>query len=212
MGFPTVLSFFVPHVIRFVNVMRFIKKKEIELLDDASGILVKNIKPNFKVLGPKYGKEMRLVGAAIQTLTQEDINKIEKEGVIDLKFDDNFVKLSIDEVEISSQDIEGWLVANQAGLTVALDVTISDELRKEGNARELINRVQNLRKESGLEVTDKIKLSIENNSILAKAVEANEQYIKNETLTAELNFVEAVEKGTEVVFDDVETKILIEKI
>ena len=186
--------------------------KEIELLDDASGILVKNIKPNFKVLGPKYGKEMRLVGAAIQTLTQEDINKIEKEGVIDLKFDDNFVKLSIDEVEISSQDIEGWLVANQAGLTVALDVTISDELRKEGNARELINRVQNLRKESGLEVTDKIKLSIENNSILAKAVEANEQYIKNETLTAELNFVEAVEKGTEVVFDDVETKILIEKI
>ncbi|MDC9722068.1 MAG: isoleucine--tRNA ligase [Urechidicola sp.] len=185
--------------------------KEIELLDDASGILVKNIKPNFKVLGPKYGKEMRQVGAAIQTLNQEDINKIEKEGVIDLKFGDNFVKLSIDEVEISSQDIEGWLVANQAGLTVALDVTISDDLRKEGNARELINRVQNLRKDSGLEVTDKIKLSIENNSILAKAVEANEQYIKNETLTAELNFVEVIEKGTAIVFDDVETKILIEK-
>ncbi|MFK5879787.1 MAG: isoleucine--tRNA ligase [Flavobacteriaceae bacterium] len=186
--------------------------KEIELLDDASGILVKNIKPNFKVLGPKYGKEMRSVGAAIQILTQEDINKIEKEGAIDLKLGDNFVKLSIDEVEISSQDIEGWLVANQGGLTVALDVTISDELRKEGNARELINRVQNLRKDSGLEVTDKIKLSIENNLILAQAVEANEQYIKNETLTAELNFVEVIEKGTDVVFDDVETKILIEKI
>jgi len=185
--------------------------KEIELLDDASGILVKNIKPNFKVLGPKYGKEMRFVGAAIQTLTQEDINKIEKEGAIDLKLGDNFVKLSIDEVEISSQDIEGWLVANQGGLTVALDATISDELRKEGNARELINRVQNLRKDSGLEVTDKIKLSIENNSILAQAVEANEQYIKSETLTAELNFVEVIEKGTEIVFDDVETKILIEK-
>ncbi len=185
--------------------------KEIELLDDASGILVKNIKPNFKVLGPKYGKEMRFVGAAIQTLTQEDINKIENDGAIDLKLGDNFVKLSIDEVEISSQDIEGWLVANQGGLTVALDVTISDDLRKEGNARELINRVQNLRKDSGLDVTDKIKLSIENNSILAKAVEANEQYIKNETLTTELNFVDIIEKGTEIVFDDVKTKILIEK-
>jgi len=186
--------------------------KEIELLDDASGILVKNIKPNFKVLGPKYGKEMRTVGAAIQKLTQEDINNIEKEGEIDLKIGDNFVKLSIDEVEITSQDIEGWLVANQNGLTVALDVTISDELRKEGNARELINRVQNLRKDSGLDVTDKIKLSIENNTILNEAVTANEQYIKNETLTTELVFVDKVENGTEVVFDDVETKILIEKI
>jgi isoleucyl-tRNA synthetase len=186
--------------------------KEIELLDDASGILVKNIKPNFKVLGPKYGKEMRSIGAAIQTLTQEDINNIEKEGEIDLKVGDNFVKLSIDEVEISSQDIEGWLVANQGGLTVALDVTISDELRKEGNARELINRVQNLRKDSGLEVTDRIKLSIENNAILAEAVATNKEYIMNETLTSELNFVEAIENGTDVVFDDVETKILIEKI
>ena len=186
--------------------------KEIELLDDASGILVKNIKPNFKVLGPKYGKEMRLIGAAIQTLNQEDINNIEKEGEIDLKIGDNFVKLSIDEVEISSQDIEGWLVANQGGLTVALDVTISDELRKEGNARELINRVQNLRKDSGLEVTDRIKLSIENNAVLAEAVAENEQYNMTETLTTELNFVESIENGTDVVFDDVETKILIEKL
>ncbi len=186
--------------------------KEIELLDDASGILVKNIKPNFKVLGPKYGKEMRSVGAAIQTLNQEDINNIEKEGEIDLKIGDNFVKLYIDEVEISSQDIEGWLVTNQGGLTVALDVTISDKLRKEGNARELINRVQNLRKDSGLEVTDKIKLSIENNSILTKAIEDNEQYIKNETLTTKIIFEPFIEGGTEVVFDDVKTKILIEKI
>ncbi|OIQ40907.1 MAG: isoleucine--tRNA ligase [Bacteroidetes bacterium MedPE-SWsnd-G1] len=186
--------------------------KEIELLDDASNILVKNIKPNFKVLGPKYGKDMRLVGSEIQKFNQEDINKIEKEGEIAIKINDNFVNLSVDEVEISSQDIEGWLVANQAGLTVALDVTISEELRKEGNARELINRVQNLRKDSGLEVTDKIKLSIQRNTILEEAVKANESYIKNETLTDLLQFVDVIEEGVEVAFDNVETKILIEKI
>ncbi|MCF6280513.1 MAG: DUF5915 domain-containing protein, partial [Flavobacteriaceae bacterium] len=185
--------------------------KEIELLDDASGILVKNIKPNFKVLGPKYGKDMRLIGAEIQKLTQEDISKIEKEGKINIEVNGTFLELSIDEVEISSQDIEGWLVANQGRLTVALDVTITDALRKEGNARELINRVQNLRKDSGFEVTDKIKLSIEKNSILEASVKANETYIKSETLTNELVFVDIVKNGTEIAFDTVETKIVIEK-
>jgi len=186
--------------------------KEIELIDDASDILVKNIKPNFKVLGPKFGKDMRLVGVEIQKFKQEDINKIEKEGEISIKINENFVNLSIDEVEISSQDIEGWLVANQGNLTVALDVTITDDLRKEGNARELINRVQNLRKDSGLDVTDKIKLSIEKNEILEQSVQLNERYIKSETLTIQLIFVDAIEKGTEIVFDNIETKILIEKI
>ena len=186
--------------------------KEIELLDDASGILIKNIKPNFKVLGPKYGKDMRLVGAAIQKLNQDDIINIEKNGEIELQLEDKVVILTIDEVEISSQDIEGWLVANQGALTVALDVTITDTLRKEGNARELINRVQNLRKDSGLDVTDKIVLSIENNSILEQAVAANEHYIKNETLTADLKFVERLDNGIAIAFDDVETNILIEKI
>ena len=186
--------------------------KEIELLDDASNILVKNIKPNFKVLGPKFGKDMRLVGSEIQKFTQEDINKIEKEGEISIKINDNFVNLSLDEVEISSQDIEGWLVANQGGLTVALDVTLTEDLREEGNARELINRVQNLRKDSGFEVTDKIKLSIERNDILEQAVQSTESYIKNETLTDSLVFVASLKEGTEIVFDTVETKILIEKI
>ncbi len=185
--------------------------KEIELIDDASDILVKNIKPNFKVLGPKYGKDMRLIGAKIQKFGQEDINKIEKDGEIAIKINDNFVKLSVDEVEISSQDIEGWLVANQGNLTVALDVTITDDLRKEGNARELINRVQNLRKDSGFEVTDKIKLSVEKNKILEESVFANEQYIKNETLTNDLVFVDSLTNGVDIAFDDVETKILIEK-
>jgi isoleucyl-tRNA synthetase len=186
--------------------------KEIELIDDASGILVKTIKPNFKVLGPKFGKDMRFVTQAVQNLTQEDIATIEKEGEISLRINENVVNLAIDEVEIASQDIEGWLVANQSGLTVALDVTITDDLRKEGYARELVNRIQNLRKECGLDVTDKIRLIIQKNDILAQAIEANEQYIKTETLTKELVFENLVEKGTEIAFDDVNTKILIEKI
>ncbi|WP_298265735.1 isoleucine--tRNA ligase [uncultured Lutibacter sp.] len=186
--------------------------KEIELIDDASGILVKTIKPNFKVLGPKFGKDMRFVAQAIQNLTQEDISNVEKQGEIELNVNENVVNLTIDEVEITSQDIEGWLVANQGGLTVALDVTISDELRKEGNARELINRVQNLRKETGLDVTDKIKLIIQKNDILERSIEANENYIKTETLTNELVFEEMLEKGIEIAFDDVNTKILIEKV
>ncbi|WP_299525537.1 isoleucine--tRNA ligase [uncultured Lutibacter sp.] len=186
--------------------------KEIELIDDASGILVKTIKPNFKVLGPKFGKEMRFVGEAIQKLTQNDIAIVEKQGGISIKVNENVVFLELNEVEISSQDIEGWLVSNQGNLTVALDVTITDELRKEGNARELVNRVQNLRKESGFDVTDKIKLIIQKNEILEQAVAANEQYIKSETLTNELVFEEIVEKGTEIAFDDVNTKILIQKM
>jgi isoleucyl-tRNA synthetase len=186
--------------------------KEIELIDDASGILVKMIKPNFKVLGPRFGKDMRFVAQAIQNLTQEDIAIVEKEGRISVKINENFVDLTQDEVEISSQDIEGWLVANQGSLTVALDVKITDDLRKEGNARELINRVQNLRKESGLEVNDRIKLIIQKNDILERSIVANEQYIKTETLTKELVFEEVLEKGTEIAFDDVNTKILIEKM
>ncbi len=186
--------------------------KEIELIDDASGILVKTIKPNFKVLGPKFGKDMRLVAQAIQNLTQEDISIIEKQGNISLNINEKVVNLTLSEVEITSQDIEGWLVANQGGLTVALDVTITDELRNEGNARELVNRVQNLRKETGLDVTDKIKLVIQKNDILEQSIKANEQYIKTETLTNELVFIKNLEKGIEIAFDDVSTKILIEKI
>ncbi|REE83374.1 isoleucyl-tRNA synthetase [Lutibacter oceani] len=186
--------------------------KEIELIDDASGILVKTIKPNFKVLGPRFGKDMRFVAQAIQNLSQEDIAIVEKQGNISLIINENDVNLTLNEVEITSQDIEGWLVANQGNLTVALDVTITDELRKEGNARELINRVQNLRKETGLDVTDKIKLVIQKNDILERSIAANEEYIKTETLTNELVFKELVEKGTEIAFDDVNTKILIEKI
>jgi isoleucyl-tRNA synthetase len=185
--------------------------KEIELIDDASGIVVKTIKPNFKVLGPRFGKDMKMISEAIQNLTQNDIAIVEKQQEISLVINEKVVTLKLDEVEIISQDIEGWLVANQGGLTVALDITITDDLRMEGNARELVNRVQNLRKDSGLEVTDKIILVIEKNDILGRSIAANEYYIKTETLTKELVFVDELENGTEIAFDDVQTKILIKK-
>ncbi|MGB2128653.1 MAG: isoleucine--tRNA ligase [Flavicella sp.] len=186
--------------------------KEIELIDDASGILIKNIKPNFKVLGPRFGKEMRFVGAAVKDFSQEDIATLEKEGKISLEINEKVVDLTINEVEISSQDIEGWLVANQGGLTVALDVQISDVLKKEGIARELINRIQNMRKDAGFEVTDQIQLTIEDNAVLREAISENEAYIKSETLTKELLFNSVVDEAIEIEFDAIKTKLKINKI
>ena len=138
-------------------IMAEVNVKEVELLDDASGILVKQIKPNFKTLGPRFGKDMGLIAKEIQNFSQEQINEIEKNNEISLELSGNSVTLTNEDVEISSQDIEGWLVANANGITVALDITITDELRKEGIARELVNRIQNIRKDSGFEVTDKVK-------------------------------------------------------
>jgi isoleucyl-tRNA synthetase len=186
--------------------------KEIELLQDASGILIKNIKPNFKVLGPKYGKNMRFVGQAISSLDNNDISTIEKEGKLDIEVNGAPELLLLEEVEIATQDIEGWLVSNQGNLTVALDVSISDSLRNEGIARELINRIQNLRKESGLEVTDKIILYIKKDGVIDQAVDSNLDYIKNETLTKELILKETMDNGSNVVFDNVDTMLFIEKI
>ncbi|MFK5891274.1 MAG: DUF5915 domain-containing protein, partial [Flavobacteriaceae bacterium] len=185
--------------------------KEIQLLDDASGILVKKIKPNFKVLGPKFGKNMRFVGAELQKFTQDDIAKIESDGKIDITIDNNLVTLTFDEVEIASQDIEGWLVANQGNLTVALDVTLDDKLKNEGIARELVNRIQNLRKESGFEVTDKIEVHIQKDGLVELAIAENENYIKTETLTNKLLSLESVKNGLDIKFDNVNTKLIIIK-
>lgn len=186
--------------------------KEIELLDDASDILVKQIKPNFKALGPKSGKDMKLIASKIQSFGQSEISKIEKEGQISVEINDKLITLETTDVEISSKDIEGWLVASAEGITVALDVTITDDLRKEGVARELVNRIQNARKDSGLEVTDKIKLTILNTADLQESVSSNEVYIKTETLTNELVFVNTLENGTEIEFDAIKSKMLIQKI
>ena len=185
--------------------------KELKLIDDASGILVKQIKPNFKVLGPRFGKDMKLVVSKINSLNATDIATIEREGSIDIEVNEKMITLAAEEVEITSQDIEGWLVASSGNITVALDVSISPELKKEGVARELVNRIQNLRKDSGFEVTDTIDVTLQRDGIVEDAVNENITYIKNETLTAHLEVAAVVEEGTEVAFDDITTKLFIKK-
>ena len=185
--------------------------KEVELMDDASDILVKQIKPNFKVLGPKFGKDMKIVANVINALEKEDIHKIEQKGELTIALNDKSIKLQLSDVEITSQDIEGWLVASSGSLTVALDITINEQLKNEGIARELVNRIQNLRKESGYAVTDKINLKIVKDGFIEKAIASNEDYLKSETLTKELKYVEHLDKGTTVAFDDVNTKLFIQK-
>ena len=178
----------------------------------ASDILIKQIKPNFKTLGPKFGKEMRLVASEVQKFTQEDINKIEKLGSIAIDVNGKNITLELSDVEISSKDIEGWFVANEGNLTVALEVTITDDLRKEGVARELINRIQNTRKDSGLEVTDKIELTVLRNQDFEASILDNKTYVMAETLTDNLVFVDELQQGTEIEFDHIKSKIQITKL
>jgi len=186
--------------------------KEIQLMEDASDILIKQIKPNFKTLGPKFGKDMRFVATEVKNFTQEDINKIEKDKNISIEVNGKNIILDLSDVEITSKDIEGWLVANDGALTVALDVTITEDLHKEGVARELVNRIQNARKDAGLDVTDKIKLTVLNFENLQSSINENKEYIMSETLTTALVFVDELNNGTEIEFDTIKSKILIEKI
>ncbi|WP_054852492.1 isoleucine--tRNA ligase [Olleya sp. ITB9] len=185
--------------------------KEIELLADASDILVKQIKPNFKALGPRFGKDMKVIAGAINKMTAEDIKIVEQKGEIDVDCNGKSITLQRDDVEITSQDIEGWLVANEGNVTVALDVTISPELKEEGIARELVNRIQNLRKDSGFEVTDRITVQLQEDQNIVQAVQANLDYIKAETLTDDLKIINQLNSGIEIAFDDVNTKLFIQK-
>ncbi|RKS55494.1 isoleucyl-tRNA synthetase [Gillisia mitskevichiae] len=185
--------------------------KSIEMIDDASGLLVKQVKPNFKVLGPKYGKDVKTVVQVINNFTAKDIESVEREGDITVEINGKMIKLASTDVIITSQDIEGWLVASSGDITVALDVSISEELKKEGIARELVNRIQNLRKDSGLEVTDTIDVTLLRDGIVEDAVQQNIKYIKNETLTANLEFADVIDVGTEIEFDDIVTKLSIKK-
>ena len=185
--------------------------KEIELLEDASDILVKQIKPNFKTLGPRFGKDMKLIANAINNLQPSDIKQIEENGVLAIEINGKSINLERSDVEITSQDIEGWLVANQGATTVALDVTISETLKDEGIARELVNRIQNLRKDSGFDVTDRIEVFLQKEAHIENAIKQNLDYIKLETLTEELQVVAQLDKGIEVSFDTIETKLYIQK-
>lgn len=183
--------------------------KEIELLEDASGILVKQIKPNFKTLGPKFGKDMKAIATAVQEFGQSEIAQFEKAQTYSLQLPDKTVTLSLDDVEISTQDIEGWLVATAGSLLVALDIHITPELRQEGIARELVNRIQNIRKDNDYDITDRIQIRLQAHPALQAAVTANEAYIKNETLTDSITFLESLPEGEEIAFDEVTTRIVV---
>jgi isoleucyl-tRNA synthetase len=185
--------------------------KEVELLEDASEILVKQIKPNFKVLGPRFGKDMKLISNAIQKFQEKDIKEIEEKGVLEIEINGKSIRLQSSDVEITSQDIEGWLVANQGSITVALDVTVSRTLKAEGVARELVNRIQNLRKDSGFQVTDRIEVFLQADESLEDSIRLNLDYIKKETLTDNLQLVPQLNKGIEIFFDAVNSKLYIQK-
>jgi len=188
--------------------------KELEYVTDASGILVKKIKPNFKALGPKYGKLMKQISTAINQFSQDEIKEFESKGSFILKIGDESISLSLDEVDITAEDIPGWLISASGNLTAALDVTLTDELRQEGIARELVNRIQNLRKDKGFDVTDKITLEVQKIGVLGDAIENNFSYICSETLAVSLNLVNKIEGNTGEnieLTDEINTNIRIEK-
>ncbi len=186
--------------------------KEIQVLEDASDILIKQIKPNFKVLGPRFGRHMKAVSQAINNFGSADIKKFEQNQAFDIEINGEIITLQLSDVEITSKDIEGWLVATSGPLTVALDITITEDLKEEGTARELVNRIQNLRKDSGLELTDRIVVSLLSNKHIVNAVNSNIDYIKTETLSDEVCILNDLDKGIDVEFDEINTKLFIEKI
>lgn len=162
--------------------------KELELLDENNDVLVKKIKPNFKTIGPKYGKQMKSIATMVGHMNQDDIANVEANGGWSGEIDGITVELDLQDFEIIAQDIPGWLVASEGGITVALDITISEALKAEGIARELVNRVQNLRKDSGLEVTDRIVLKVETNKLVQDAIAANKAYVCAEVLANDIQF------------------------
>ncbi|MGD1998226.1 MAG: isoleucine--tRNA ligase [Flavobacteriaceae bacterium] len=186
--------------------------KEVEILDDASSILVKEIKPNFKTLGPRFGKDMRFVAQAIADFDTNQIAMIEKTGSIEININGKNTILDTSEVVIRSKDIAGWTVASEQGVTVALDMTLTESLTLEGIARELVNRIQNLRKDKGFDVTDRIDVKIGHNDSLEKAILANDAYIKSEILANNIEIKDDLDSSDALAFDDIQTQVRITKI
>ncbi|MBQ2364728.1 MAG: isoleucine--tRNA ligase [Alistipes sp.] len=194
-------------------IMGEVNVKDIELISDTTGIITKRIKPNFKTLGPKYGKYMKQIAALVATFTQEQIAAVENNAETILTIDGEQVVTTAADYEITSEDMPGWLVASEGKLTVALDITITDELRREGVARELVNRIQNIRKDSGFEVTDKICVEIEATELTTPAIESFADYIAQQTLAVDVKAV-AAPAGSFVVdsdIDDAPLKIAVTK-
>ena len=206
------------HMIRQLDAVKNIilsevNVKEIEYITDTTGVLVKKIKPNFKTLGPKYGKYMKQISTLIAAMEQSDIFEFEKNGRYQLNIGTEPIDLSLEDVEILSEDIPGWLVANEGHLTVALDINVTKELKEEGIARELINRIQNLRKESNFDVTDKITLAIGRHKEINEAVENFSQYIASQVLAEHIELTDEKDnKAKDIEIDDIHTFIKIERI
>jgi len=186
--------------------------KEVKVIDDESNILIKEIKPNYKNLGPKYGKEIKNIVKKINSFGLDQIKEIEANGSIPLLFNEKNIILDIDDVEIISKDIDGYAVASSQGITVALDIKLSKNLINEGRAREIVNRLQNLRKNSGFKVTDKIEIAFSKNKIIEEIINKNKEYIKNETLAKKITFDQSIQSETKVVFEKKDTFIKIKKI
>ena len=192
-------------------IMSEVNVKELQFVEGESGVLVKKVKCDFKKMGPKFGKQMKAVAAAMTALPQEAIAQLEREGSYLLQIDGIELKVEATDVEIFSEDIPGWLVANEGRLTVALEVTISEELRREGVARELVNRIQNIRKSSGLEITDKIDILLSKNQWSDAAVEAYRDYICKQVLATSLTLTDEVPQATELDMDDYKLYVNIKK-
>ena len=193
-------------------ILNEVNVKELKFVDNTAGILVKKIKPDFKKLGPRYGKIMKALAATIQSMSQEDINAFEKAGTFTLMVDGQEAVLERTDVEIISEDIPGWLVANEGRLTVALDITVTEDLRKEGLARELVNRIQNLRKSSGFDITDKIHVSILSCEEMDEAIHDYKDYIANQVLAESIEIMDnAISDATELDFEDFKLSVKIEK-
>ena len=188
--------------------------KELEYLTEESGILVKKIKANFKVLGPKYQKSMKQIAAAVAQFNQQDIATLEKNAAYNLNIDGEEIILTLEDVEILSEDIPGWAVANEGRLTIALDMTLSSSLKEEGIARELVNRVQNLRKDKNFDLTDRINLKIQQVEGIVEAIKNNKTYICSEVLANDIEWVLNIgAEGQEVEVDDeLKTVICITKL
>ena len=186
--------------------------KKVELISNSSGILIKKVKPNFKTLGPKLGKKLSKAIEKIKNLDESEINKIENNQSVSIKLDEEVIALEAIDLEIVSEDIDGWLVASEKGITVALDIQLDQKLINEGICRELINKIQNLRKDSGLQVTDKIYLKIQKDIILEKAIFENQNYILSETLAEKLEFSDSLDNGIEIKFDNINSKLHLTKI
>lgn len=194
-------------------ILNEVNVKDMKFVDNTAGILVKRIKPDFKKLGPRYGKIMKALAAAIQQMSQDNINAFEKAGTFTLQVDGQEAVLERADVEIISEDIPGWLVANEGRLTVALDITVTDELKKEGLARELVNRIQNLRKSSGFEITDKVNITLASSAEMDGAVEAYQEYIKSQVLANNLVITaEPISDATSLDFEDFTLAVKVEKI